>query len=303
MPAIRVRDLRKRYGNRQALDGVRLEVAEGEILALLGPNGAGKTTLLEILEGLRTADSGEAEVLGQDPASPAGRRHVQESIGVSLQTTSLFDTLTVAETLDLFGSFYRRRASTASLLGQMGLEDRARIRVGELSGGQRQRVALALALVNEPSLVFLDEPTTGLDPVARRYVWDSIRAIAAQGRTIVLTTHYMEEATQLSDHVAIMDSGRIVAEGTADGIVADLRLGVKVRVAPLGLDLDGMDIPGVQEVTHDQDSWRVTADRAEPVVEWVFGHAAAQGVEIERLEVERATLEDAFLRLTGRGLE
>ncbi|MCL6596688.1 MAG: ABC transporter ATP-binding protein [Firmicutes bacterium] len=301
LPAIEAVGLCKRYGARKALDGVSLTVAEGEILALLGPNGAGKTTFLEILEGLRLADEGRARVLGEDPATPRGRRRVQERIGVSLQSTSLFDTLTVAETLELFAALYPRRESAADLMARMGIADRARVRVGELSGGQRQRVVLALALVNRPDLVFLDEPTTGLDPVARRYVWDSIRDIAERGQTIVLTTHYMEEATRLARHVAIMDCGRIVAEGTPEGIVSALGLGVRVRVEAPGLTLAGEAV-GVRSAVAGDDGWRIEADRAEPVVEWVFAQAREQGVDIRRLEVERATLEDAFVHLTGRDL-
>jgi ABC-2 type transport system ATP-binding protein len=303
MAAIAARGLCKRYGGRRALDGVSLTVETGEILALLGPNGAGKTTLLEILEGLRVPDSGEAEVLGANPATARGRRHVQQRIGVSLQTTALFDTLSVGETLDLFGSFYERWESSDAVLADVGLADRKHLRVGELSGGQRQRVALALALINRPALVFLDEPTTGLDPAARRSVWDSIRRVAEGGRTIVLTTHYMEEATRLARHVAIMDQGRIVAEGTPEGIVADLHLGVAVRVAPVALRLNGLEAVGARGVTREDDHWRIVAERPEPVVERVFALAREQGVDIERLEVERATLEDAFLQLTGRGLE
>lgn len=305
MSVIEARGVRKRYGGQTALDGLTLRAEQGEILALLGPNGAGKTTFLEILEGLRAADAGEVAVLGHDPGTPAGRAYVQEHIGVSLQTTALFDTLTVAETLDLFGAFYKERESTSALLDRIGLADRAGARVGQLSGGQRQRVAIALALVNRPSVVFLDEPTTGLDPGARRYVWESVRQIAAEGRTIILTTHYMEEATYLSRHVAIIDRGRLVAEGTPEGIVGDLRLGVNVFAGPGSLDLTGMDAAGVGVATVERsdDGWRIRAERAEPVVEWIFGHARAAGIEIGRLEVERATLEDAFLHLTGRGLE
>jgi ABC-2 type transport system ATP-binding protein len=305
MAAIVAKNLTKRYGSRQALAGIDLRVEDGEVLALLGPNGAGKTTFLEILEGLRSADGGEALVLGENPGTSAGRRKVQERIGVSLQTTALFDTLTVAETLDLFGSFYASRAPSATLLDQIGLTDRAGVRVGDLSGGQRQRVAIALALVNRPDLVFLDEPTTGLDPVARRYVWESIRQISAEGRTIILTTHYMEEATQLARHVAIMDNGRIVSEGTPEGIVSALGLGVTLRVAPVSLALDGMSgvVQGVRAVAREDEVWRIAAERAEPVVEWVFARAREAGVDITALEVERATLEDAFIQLTGRGLE
>lgn len=303
MAAIVARRLIKHYGKRTALNGVSLEVADGEIFALLGPNGAGKTTLLEIFEGLRMPDRGQARVLELDPADPLHRPKLRGRIGVSLQVTALFDTLTVRETLELYCALYPRADSPDTLLRRMDLQEEAGVRTGQLSGGLRQRVCLALALANRPFVVFLDEPTTGLDPSARRYVWDSIRTMAKEARTVVLTTHDMDEATRLAQHVAIMDEGRIVAEGTPDDIVEDLGLGVKIHVAPKGLSLEGVSRHGASSVTALPDGWTITAEQAEPLVQWLFDRARATHIPITRLEVERATLEDAFLHLTGRGLE
>jgi ABC-2 type transport system ATP-binding protein len=216
--AIRVRDLRKHYGATKAVDGISFEVRAGEVFGLLGPNGAGKTTTVEILEGLRTSDSGEATVLGVDAS-----RHpdaLKPRIGVALQTASLYPKLTVTEVLDLFGSFYTRRGlSTAELIERFDLGEKRASQTKELSGGQRQRLAVALALVNDPELVFLDEPTTGLDPAARRSLWEVVLDLKRQGRTILLTTHYMEEAEILCDRLAIMDHGLILEEGTVKQLV------------------------------------------------------------------------------------
>jgi len=208
-PVIAVEGLRKRYGERVALDGVSFSVAPGEVLGILGPNGAGKTTTVEILEGLRTADAGSAQVAGidvlRDPEAVKG------VVGVQLQASSFFDQLSLAELLELFGAIFGVAVDAPALLRRVDLEDRAGSEVRELSGGQQQRFAVAAALVNNPRILFLDEPTTGLDPQARRHMWDLVRSFRADGTTIVLTTHSMEEAELLCDRVAIMDAGRIVA--------------------------------------------------------------------------------------------
>jgi ABC-2 type transport system ATP-binding protein len=216
-PVLVAVDLRKRYGSLQAVDGVSFEVAEGEVFGILGPNGAGKTTTLEMIEGMRTIDSGTATVAGID----VGRdpRGVKARIGIQLQASSFFDELNLVELLELFGHLYGRRTDAMALLSEVELTDKARSQVRTLSGGQKQRFSIAAALVNDPAIVFLDEPTTGLDPQARRHLWGVVRDLAARGRTIVLTTHYMEEAEELCRRVAIMDRGRIVALDTPAALV------------------------------------------------------------------------------------
>ena len=217
-PVIRVRGLTKRYGDVQAVDGIDFDVARGEIFGLLGPNGAGKTTTVEILEGLREPDGGEVTVLGVDVTK--GADALKPRIGVSLQTAALYPKLTVTELIDLFRSFYPRSRPTDEIIDALELGERRNARSEVLSGGQRQRLAVALALVNDPELVFLDEPTTGLDPAARRSLWDLVRGLKAGGRSVLLTTHYMEEAEILCDRLAIMDHGRILEMGTVDELVS-----------------------------------------------------------------------------------
>src|ERR671917_1221033 len=218
--ALSVRGLHKRFGSVVAVDGLDLEIQRGECFGLLGPNGAGKTTTIEICEGLTAADSGDVEVLGRRWSTH--ERELRELLGIQLQDTQLAEKLTVEETLKLFRSFYRRGRDVADVLGVVQLEEKRRARVGTLSGGQKQRLALACAIVGDPELLFLDEPTTGLDPQARRQVWDLIEALKAAGRTIVLTTHYMEEAERLADRVAIVDHGRAIALGTPRELVQSL---------------------------------------------------------------------------------
>jgi ABC-2 type transport system ATP-binding protein len=217
-PVIRVRGLTKRYGDVQAVAGIDFDVAAGEIFGLLGPNGAGKTTTVEILEGLRAPDGGEVSVLGVDVTR--GADALKPRIGVSLQTAALYPKLTVTELIDLFRSFYPKSRPTGELIDALELGERRNARSADLSGGQRQRLAVALSLVNDPELVFLDEPTTGLDPAARRSLWDIVRGLKASGRSVLLTTHYMEEAEILCDRLAIMDHGRILEMGTVEELVS-----------------------------------------------------------------------------------
>jgi ABC-2 type transport system ATP-binding protein len=216
-PVIEVEGLRKRYGRLVAVDGIAFQVARGEIFGLLGPNGAGKTTTVEILEGIRRPDEGTVRVLGIDASRQAAR--IKERIGVQLQAAALYPRLTVRELLDLFGSFYEHRRPAAELIDELDLAERAGARTSELSGGQQQRLSVALALVNRPELVFLDEPTTGLDPQGRRSLWEIVRRLKAGGTTVLLTTHYMEEAEELCDRVAIMDHGRFMDIGTVPELI------------------------------------------------------------------------------------
>jgi ABC-2 type transport system ATP-binding protein len=247
-PIIRVANLRKRYGDLVAVDGVSFEVAEGEVFGILGPNGAGKTTTLEMIEGMRPIDEGTATIdgvdVGRDP------REVKRRIGIQLQASAFFDELTLVELLDLFGRLYGRSVEPMTLLAEVELTEKARAQVRTLSGGQKQRFSIASALVNEPRVLFLDEPTTGLDPQARRHMWALVRSLRDRGHTVVLTTHYMEEAEELCDRVAIMDGGRIVALDTPQGLI-DALLGrgfTKARVERLAnledvfIDITGHDL-------------------------------------------------------------
>jgi len=219
-PIIVVRDLRKRYGDLVAVDGVSFEVAEGEVFGILGPNGAGKTTTLEMIEGMRPIDDGAATIDGVDVRRDP--REVKRRIGIQLQASAFFDELTLTELIDLFGRLYEREVDPAALLAMVDLTEKAKSQVRTLSGGQKQRFSIASALVNDPRVLFLDEPTTGLDPQARRHMWGLIRLIRDRGHTVVLTTHYMEEAEELCDRVAIMDGGHIIALDTPQKLVDEL---------------------------------------------------------------------------------
>ena len=310
-PIIRIEGLVKRFGELTAVDGVTLDVYPGEVLGILGPNGAGKTTLLEIVEGLQAPTSGRAQVLGHDTHTDVDA--VKQRIGVQLQASAYFEFLTLTELLELFATFYSQRTPAAELLEAVGLSDKAAAMIKTLSGGQKQRFTIAVALVNAPEVVFLDESTTGLDPQARRNLWDIIRDIHAQGRTIVLTTHYMEEAEVLCDRVAIIDQGRVIAQDTPKALVRQMPDPYHIRVETsdvlnLGgaLDLGAkLEVDGVGLATVEvMDGAYVlrTAD-ALGTVHAVEALAAAQGLTLEYLEVRPATLEDVFLSLTGRSLE
>ncbi len=301
-PVIRVRGLTKRYGDILAVDGIDFDVAAGEVFGLLGPNGAGKTTTVEILEGLRTPDGGEVHVLGVDVAT--GAESLKPRIGVSLQTAAMYPKLTVTELIDLFRSFYQHARPTAELIDALELGERRNARSMDLSGGQRQRLAVALALVSDPELVFLDEPTTGLDPAARRSLWDLIRGLKADGRSVLLTTHYMEEAEILCDHVAIMDHGRILEMGTVDALVSKRFDERAVRFDPIeGLaESDLRALPAVTTVKVDANDVLVYTRDVGATIGALLTLADARGAEPQNLAIRRATLEDVFLDLTGRAL-
>ena len=301
-PVIRVRGLVKRYGDLVAVDGIDFDVAPGEIFGLLGPNGAGKTTTVEILEGLRSSDGGEASVLGVDLATGVDR--IKPRIGISLQTASMYPKLTVVEIIDLFRSFYRTSRPTNELVDMLGLGERRNARSADLSGGQRQRLAVALALVNDPELVFLDEPTTGLDPAARRALWDIVRDLKAAGRSILLTTHYMEEAEILCDRIAIMDHGRILELGTVDELVTKRFRERAVRFDHLeGVSADELAaLPGVTSVKEDDGEVLVYTREVGPTIGALLDMTEGRGLEPQNLAIRRATLEDVFLDLTGRAL-
>ena len=301
-PVVVARDLRKRYGAVQAVDGVDFEVMRGEIFGMLGPNGAGKTTTVEMLEGLRRPDAGQALVLGIDAAREPDR--LKERIGVQLQTAALYPNLTVSEVIDLFASFYQRRRPTGELIEALDLAERRDALTKVLSGGQRQRLSVALALVNDPELIFMDEPTTGLDPQARRSLWDLVLALREKGTTVLLTTHYMEEAEQLCDRVAIMDHGRVLEHGTVRELVERRFRELSVRFDALpGID-DGRlsGLPGVARVIHEDGEVALYTRDVAATVGGLLAASAELGQEPANLAVRRATLEDVFLDLTGRAL-
>ena len=301
--AVQVTDLRKSYGQTRAVDGISFDVQAGEVFGLLGPNGAGKTTTVEILEGLRRADGGEATVLGIDTSRHPDR--LKPLIGVALQTAALYPKLTVREVLDLFRSFYASPGLTsAQLIELFDLGEKRSAQTRELSGGQRQRLAVALALVNNPQIVFLDEPTTGLDPAARRSLWDIIENLRREGRTVVLTTHYMEEAEVLCDRLAIVDHGRILESGTVKELVGrhfHERAVQFDRIDALG-DERLAAIAAVSSVAHERGEVVLYTSDVPATIAGVLQHATAVGVEPENLTVRRPTLEDVFLVLTGRAL-
>ena len=301
-PVIRVRGLTKRYGDVQAVDGIDFDVAKGEVFGLLGPNGAGKTTTVEILEGLREHDAGEVTVLGVDVARDA--EAIKPRIGVSLQTAALYPKLTVTELIDLFRSFYPTSRPTDEVIDALELGERRNARSEVLSGGQRQRLAVALSLVNDPELVFLDEPTTGLDPAARRSLWDIIEGLKADGRSVLLTTHYMEEAEILCDRLAIMDHGRILEMGRVEELVSKHFQERTVRFDRVaGLAREELQrLPEVTSVKEDSDEVLIYTHDPGRTIGGLLDLADSRGVELQNLGIRRATLEDVFLDLTGRAL-
>jgi ABC-2 type transport system ATP-binding protein len=298
-PVIAVEHLRKTYGSVLAVDDISFEVAEGEIFGLLGPNGAGKTTAVECLQGLRKRDGGRVRVLDLDPRTDA--TELRRSIGSQLQQSALPDRLRVWEALDLFGAFAPRTVDWRALMAAWSLDSLAGRAYGSLSGGQRQRLLIALALVNEPRVVFLDEMTTGLDPAARRTTWDLIREVRDRGCTIVLVTHFMEEAERLCDRVAIVEAGRIVATGSPQSLIAAEPSGVRVQFSTPVPDVAFLEkVAHVATVRRDKD--QVEVDGNGPVLALVAAALVEHGIVPEDLRVERPTLEDVFLRLTGHSM-
>ena len=282
MTAISVRGLRKRYGGVEAVRGVDFEIAEGEVFGLLGPNGAGKTTTVEILEGYRRRDAGEVSVLGHDPERPGPE--FRQRIGVVLQQSQLWPNVTVRETHAMFAGYYEHPRDVDEVIELVGLAEKRDARVKTLSGGQKRRLDLGLALVGDPDLVFLDEPTTGFDPAARRAAWDMIRSLRSLGKTVLLTTHYLDEAEQLADRVAVMREGQIVRVGT-----------------PRELTTSELEV----EIRYRRDGEDVLVRTGEPtrVLHELTSDAIARGEELDRLEVRRPTLEDVYLALTEEDAE
>ncbi len=299
-PVLAVDGLRKAYGSLEAVRDVSFEVAEGEIFGILGPNGAGKTTTVECIQGLRPYDGGNVSVLGHDPRTQVSE--IQRLIGSQLQESALPDRIKVWEALDLFGSLSSRGPSPIELLDDWGLTAKRNARFGSLSGGQQQRLFVALALVNDPELVFLDEMTTGLDPASRRLAWNLIRRIRERGTTVVLVTHFMDEAETLCDRLVVIDDGQVKAEGSPQNLIDRHGGGVRVRFTADGVDPTWLsDVSGVRNVSSDRGRYEVRGDG--PLLALVAAALVERGIAPVDLRAERATLEDVFLTLTDQSQE
>jgi ABC-2 type transport system ATP-binding protein len=318
-PSLLLRGVRKAFADVKAVDGLDLEVARGECFGLLGPNGAGKTTTIEICEGLTAPDEGTVEVLGLNWRT--GVESLRQRIGIQLQETQFPDKLTVEETLRMFRSFFKRGISVDESIRTAQLEEKRNSRLVGLSGGQKQRLAMACALVGDPELLFLDEPTTGLDPQARRHLWDLVDELKQAGRTIILTTHYMDEAERLCDRVAIMDHGRVIALGTpqqligtvggedivefavTDSQVTESRPFDGLRAGSWALKIEALlAIPGVHSHRVDAGLHQLSVSELHLAVPRIFAALAEQGLHLSEFRTHSATLEDVFVRLTGRNL-
>ncbi len=292
-PAIEVRGLRKSYGTLEAVRGVDLRVERGEVYALLGPNGAGKTTIVEILEGHRQRSGGEVAVLGHDPGR--NERRLRERVGIVLQQTGVDEYLTVREVVEMVAGYYPRPRDVDETLATAGLGDLGSRRVRKLSGGQKRRVDLAVALVGRPELLFLDEPTTGFDPSARRAAWDTIRGLAADGTTVFLTTHFMDEAHALANRLGIIAEGQIVASGTADDLIGARGASTRIRFRLA----EGTEPPGELGAHRLGEWWALETQAPAPILHRLTGWSMEAGAELFDLEVSRRSLEDVYLQLTA----
>ena len=301
-PIIKVENLVKRYGDVEAVRGVSFEVAEGEVFGLLGPNGAGKTSTVEILEGLRDPDGGTLSVCGLNPQTNS--QALKHEIGAALQSTSLPDKLRVMEALRLFASFYKRRRNPEDLLKRFGLEEKRNAFYNQLSGGQKQRLALAMALVNDPRILFLDEPTAGLDPQVRREIYDIIEELRGEKKTIVMTTHYIEEAERLCDRVAIVDHGKVIALGTPRELKSHsggaTRIEVRLSKPAAGGTLESLE--GVADARQLGDTYVMHSHKPPRTIVDLVKHLEGNGNELISLEIASPSLEDVFIELTGRRL-
>jgi ABC-2 type transport system ATP-binding protein len=300
-PVIAVSGLRKRYGDTEAVRDVSFTVERGEIFGILGPNGAGKTTTVECVAGLRQADAGQISVLGRDPRRD--RKWLRQRVGVQLQESQLQEKMTVREALALFSAFYAEPADWRELATELGLGDKLNTRFGKLSGGQKQRLSVALALVGNPDLAILDELTTGLDPQARRDTWQLVERIRARGVTVVLVTHFMEEAERLCDRLAVIDAGRVVAIDTPAGLVSKVVATQTIRFRPSAELADGMfdGVPGVTEVS--RHGGQVVVTGTGELLQAIVGVLARHQIVAADLRMEQANLDDAFVALTGRQLD
>ena len=299
---ISCRGLKKYYADVKAVDGLDLSVGQGQCFGLLGPNGAGKTTTIEILEGLTTPDDGDVEVLGR--SWRRDERELRERIGVSLQETQLAEKLTVYETLRLFRSFYRNGPDPDDLLGELSLDEKRNARVGKLSGGQKQRLSVACALIGEPDILFLDEPTTGLDPQSRIELWGIVGRFRAKGGTVLLTTHYMEEAERLCDRVAIVDHGHLIALGTPKELIARLEASniIEFTSDPTLPEAACLELPGCHGATPKGEAWLLRVDSLAAAVPQLIATVERHRAKLVTLSMHAATLEDLFVSLTGREL-
>jgi ABC-2 type transport system ATP-binding protein len=301
-PILQVENLVKRYGDLEAVRGVSFSVEEGEVFGLLGPNGAGKTSTIEVLEGLRVADGGRVSVCGFDPVK--NPTELKREIGAALQSTSLPDKLKVMEALRLFSSFYNRGRKPEELLKRFGLEEKRNAFYNQLSGGQKQRLALAMALVNDPKVLFLDEPTAGLDPQVRREIYDIIEELKHEKKTIVLTTHYIEEAERLCDRVAIVDHGKVIVQGTPRELkqASANTSRVEVRLAKPASNGTLKSLDGVVDARELAGAYVLHCQRTAPAIVALVKHLEAEGNELVSLEIATPSLEDVFIELTGRRL-